>query len=411
MTESFRMGPSYKAWEPETVLDFSAQGGFAVAVEMCNGTGACRKKLSGSMCPSYMATLDEEHSTRGRAHALRAVLSGKVPNEDYTGKGLYRILDLCLECKACKVECPSNVDMAKLKYEFLSSYHKVHSMPLGHRLFARIDRLRPLPMFATKSFENWFHGRSATGSGSRGEVILFHDTFNTYNTPAIAMDATRLLESAGYRVILAQRQCCGRPLISKGLLVEARSAAAQNVEWLSAHAKKVTPILGLEPSCLFTLRDEYPDLRRSEEARLMAGDCFLVKDFLLQERERGRLELEFTPIHGPVLLHGHCHQKALTGTDSTVASLRWAGYAVRTWTLVAAAWPGLLDLRGNTSTCPWPSVTNGWHRLSGMPGPQWRSWPTIFRAGNRFNTARAGRRVIRWSFYGGVFPHESIRTR
>ncbi|MBI2211889.1 MAG: 4Fe-4S dicluster domain-containing protein, partial [Deltaproteobacteria bacterium] len=120
MTESLRISPAYKTWAPETLLDFSGQGGFAAAVEMCSGMGECRKKLDGTMCPSYMATLDEEHSTRGRANALRAVLSGKVPNRDFSGKRLYEVLDLCLECKACKAECPSNVDMAKLKYEFLS---------------------------------------------------------------------------------------------------------------------------------------------------------------------------------------------------------------------------------------------------------------------------------------------------
>ncbi|MGH7834871.1 MAG: FAD-binding and (Fe-S)-binding domain-containing protein, partial [Candidatus Binatia bacterium] len=140
MTESLRISPKYKTWEPETTLDFSGQGGFAAAVEMCSGMGECRKKLEGTMCPSYMATLDEEHSTRGRANALRAVLSGKVPKEDFTGKRLYEVLDLCLECKACKAECPSNVDMAKLKYEFLSHYYRKHGFPLRNRLFGRIEK-------------------------------------------------------------------------------------------------------------------------------------------------------------------------------------------------------------------------------------------------------------------------------
>ncbi|MBI2349805.1 MAG: FAD-binding oxidoreductase [Deltaproteobacteria bacterium] len=175
MTESLRISPAYKTWAPETLLDFSGQGGFAAAVEMCSGMGECRKKLDGTMCPSYMATLDEEHSTRGRANALRAVLSGKVPNRDFSGKRLYEVLDLCLECKACKAECPSNVDMAKLKYEFLSHYYRANGLPLRNRLFGRIEkwnrwgsRLAPL--------SNWLaHSRCrcATGcsAGSKSGIV------------------------------------------------------------------------------------------------------------------------------------------------------------------------------------------------------------------------------------------------
>ena len=141
VTEHLRYGPEYKTWEPKTLLDFSAQGGFAAAVEMCNGVGVCRKKLEGTMCPSYMATRDEEHSTRGRANALRAVLSGKVPAADFAGKRLYEVMDLCLECKGCKAECPSNVDMAKMKYEFLYHYHQANGLPLRNRIFGHIARL------------------------------------------------------------------------------------------------------------------------------------------------------------------------------------------------------------------------------------------------------------------------------
>ncbi|MBI2531293.1 MAG: FAD-binding oxidoreductase, partial [Deltaproteobacteria bacterium] len=138
MTESLKISPQYKTWEPRTTLDFAEQGGFVRAVEMCSGMGECRKKLDGTMCPSYMGTLDEEHSTRGRANALRSVLSGKVPKEEFTGKRLYEVMDLCLECKACKAECPSNVDMAKLKYEFLDHYHRANGLPLRNRIFGGI---------------------------------------------------------------------------------------------------------------------------------------------------------------------------------------------------------------------------------------------------------------------------------
>ncbi len=361
MTESLRISPAYKTWQPETILDFSGQGGFAAAVEMCSGMGECRKKLDGTMCPSYMTTLDEEHSTRGRANALRAVLSGKVSKEDFTGARLYEVMDLCLECKACKAECPSNVDMAKLKYEFLSHYYATHGLPLRNRLFGKIERLnrwgsrlaplsnwlansgpnrwllerlagidrrRPLPAFASEPFEDWFRSHRSEAGESKGEIVLFHDTFNTFNTPSVAIAATRFLERGGYRIVLAEKRCCGRPMISKGLLSEAKELAAWNVERLLPHAEKGVAIVGLEPSCLLTLRDEYPDMLRSEAARLVARQSFLLEEFLLVEREAGRLSLSFKNNGRRALLHGHCHQKALVGTAPTTAALRWAGYDV-----------------------------------------------------------------------------------
>src|SRR5262249_15553071 len=360
MTEHLRYGPDYRAWEPETLLDFSGPGGFAGAIEMCNGIGVCRKKLEGTMCPSYMATLDEEHSTRGRANALRAVLSGKVPRSEFTGHRLHDVLDLCLECKACKAECPANVDMAKIKYEFLAHYYRANGLPLRNRLFGRIhtlarlgsalapvsnlvarsaphrwllervagiDHRRPLPAFAGESFERWFRGRRTKVSGTRGEVVLFHDTFNTYQTPSVAIAATRLLESIGYRVTLADRGCCGRPQISKGMLDEARAMAADNVARLAGPARQGRAIVGLEPSCLLTLRDEYPELVRTEDARLVARQSLLLEEFLQGEWVRGERP-RFAANGRPVLLHGHCHQKALVGTAPTVAVLRAAGYQV-----------------------------------------------------------------------------------
>jgi FAD/FMN-containing dehydrogenase/Fe-S oxidoreductase len=357
MTEALRYGAGYKTWEPRTLLDFSGQGGFAAAVEMCNGIGVCRKKLEGTMCPSYMATLDEEHSTRGRANALRAVLSGHAPASDFTGRRLYEVLDLCLECKACKAECPANVDMAKLKYEFLAHYYRANGLPLRNRLFghihrlarwgsalaplsnwlagtaphrwllerlAGIDRRRPLPAFAATPFSSWFARHRAEGMGERGEVVLFHDTFNTYQTPEVAIAATRLLEKLGYRVVLPERRCCGRPMISKGLLAEARDLAAHNVARLAPFARAGRTIVGLEPSCLLTLRDEYVDLLRSDDARLVARQSLLLEEFLQREKA-----LPAASANGrKALLHGHCHQKAQVGTAPTVAVLKSAGYQV-----------------------------------------------------------------------------------
>src|SRR5207302_6607077 len=216
VTEHLRYGATYKTWEPQTLLDFSKQGGFAAAVEMCNGVGECRKKLEGTMCPSYMATKDEEHSPRGRANALRAVLSGRLAPAEFTGARLHEVMDLCLECKGCKAECPSNVDMAKLKYEFLYHYYRANGLPLRNRLFGRIERLnavgsrmpglvnalsslawtrwllekvagidrrRPLPKLAGEPFTACLARHAPPAASPRGEAVLFHDTFVTYNTP------------------------------------------------------------------------------------------------------------------------------------------------------------------------------------------------------------------------------------
>ena len=360
ITEHLRYGPQYATREPATLLDFSAQGGFAAAVEMCNGVGVCRKTLEGTMCPSYMATRDEEHSTRGRANALRAVLSGDLPPAEFTGRRLHEIMDLCLECKGCKAECPSNVDMAKLKYEFLYHYHRAHGLPLRNRLFGHIarlnalgarmpalvnwasslapcrfllekltgiDRRRPLPTLAPETFSAWFARHRAPARAPRGDVVLFHDTFVTYNVPEIGRAAVELLEAAGYRVLLVDRKCCGRPLISKGLLDQAREHAAWNVARLAPEVARGAAVVGLEPSCLLTLRDESVDLLRSEEARAVARQSFLLEEFLLRERQRG-LRLDFRRPGRKALLHGHCHQKALVGTAPTVAVLRWAGFEV-----------------------------------------------------------------------------------
>ena len=361
VTEHLRYGTQYTTWEPKTLLDFSEQGGFAASIEMCNGVGACRKTLEGTMCPSYMATKDEEHSTRGRANALRAVLSGRLPAKEFTGRRLYEVMDLCLECKGCKAECPANVDMAKLKYEFLHHYYQANGLPLRNRLFGRIarmnrlgarmpalvnwlsnltpsrwalekiagiDRRRPLPALAAQTFTDWFARRTPPAAAPRGEVVLFNDTFTTYNVPEIARAAVGVLEAAGYRVVLVDRKCCGRPLISKGMLGEAREHALWNVERLAPYARRGVPIVGLEPSCLLTLRDETVDLVRTDDARAVAKQSFLFEEFLVREHGRG-LELAFGAKGKKALLHGHCHQKALVGTAPTVAALRWAGFDVQ----------------------------------------------------------------------------------
>ena len=357
MTENLRYGPQYRALDLRTGLDFSVDGGFASAVELCNGMGACRKTLEGTMCPSYMVTREEEHSTRGRANALRAVLSGVLPSEEIVSKRLYDVLDLCLECKACKAECPSNVDMAKLKYEFLDRYYRSNGLPLRNRLFgniaalsalgsffaplsnwannsdigklllerfAGIDRRRSLPPFAGQTFEQWFRARgSGNGGAAKGKVLLFHDTFTNYNYPQVGHAATQLLEHLGYEVVLPQRRCCGRPMISKGMLDKAKANARYNVDILYDYVKQGVQVVGLEPSCLLALKDDYLDLLPGDEkAEEVAQNTYLMDEFLQMLYQGGDLDLEFREVVRKVLFHGHCHQRALVGTAPSIQVLR-----------------------------------------------------------------------------------------
>ncbi len=350
-----RIGPSYHAVEPEaTAFDFSAQGGFARAVEMCSGVGACRKNGGGTMCPSYMVTLDEKDTTRARANTLRLVMSGAIPSDGLASEALDASLDLCLQCKACKTECPSNVDMAKLKAEYLYQKYKSRPVPLGSLLMAHvhqlsrvgsataplanatlrspafrwllekvagIDRRRTLPTFERDNLRRWFkRHRPGPRAGTRGTVVLMDDCFTTYNNPQVGRAAVRVLEAGGYRVELAGLGCCGRPAISKGLLDLGRSLARENVARLVDHARRGTPILGCEPSCLLTLVDEYRDFRLGPDADLVASVSKLVEAFVADTSVMPDLPLRADP--GKVLLHGHCQQKALVGTAATVAALR-----------------------------------------------------------------------------------------
>ena len=352
MDQNLRYGDEYRAREPETVFPYAAEGGFARAIELCNGAGVCRKSLEGTMCPSFMVTHDEEHSTRGRANALRAVLDGRLPPEEMTSDRLHDVMDLCISCKGCKAECPSNVDMARLKSEFLSLYHRERGYSLRDRLFTRpdvagrwgvatrpvanwiirqkwfrallenvagIDRRRSLPAFANQTFASWFQSRGTTRPDKPDKpdkkVVLFHDTFMNYHEPDIGKAAVAVLEASGYEVVLAKKVCCGRPAISKGMLDRARALARQNVEALTGLARDGVPIVGLEPSCILSLRDEYPDLVPGADAKVVAE-----KSVLLEELDG--LELEFRNPHANVLVHGHCHSKALVGMEPLMAFLK-----------------------------------------------------------------------------------------
>jgi len=355
--ENLRLEPDAQAWEPVTLLDFTFEGGLAAAVDQCTGQGACRK-MDGGMCPSYMVTLEEEHSTRGRANLLRLAFSGVLPQDEFTSERMHAALDLCVECKACKAECPTGVDMAKIKYEVLAQRIAKNGVPLRARLFAQINtasRLtapfggvanfvsgikplrvamqrfvgiaaqRPLPRFATRTFPAWFRRRGATAPGARGEAVFFHDTFTDYYHPEVGQAAVRILEALGYSVVLAERTgCCGRPAISKGLLSTARNWARRNVDALLPYAQRGVPIIGVEPSCLLTFRDEYPELLRDEDSRTVAAQAYLLDELLarLAAEEPEEVAAIFRDdVARDVLLHAHCHQKAIVGPEPTLRVL------------------------------------------------------------------------------------------
>ena len=355
MTENLKIGPSYRPLEVTTGFRFAQEGSFAHAIEMCNGQGACRK-LTGTMCPSYMVTRDEEHSTRGRANALRSAMSGALPVDSLTGERLREVLDLCLECKGCKAECPSNVDMAKLKYEFSYRYHKANGYTLRNRMLANasqlgrlgsffaplsnwamdmgvfkelaesmagIDRRRSLPPFASQTFSQWFRARGGSHvDGSSGRrVVLFSDTFTEYNYPDLGRAAVKVLEHMGYEVIVPKPLCCGRPMLSKGMLDAAKGNAARNVASVLPYVEQGAKLVGLEPSCILSFRDDYVDLLDGEKARRVSENTMLIEEFVLHAQENDGATLRYLKEPGSVMLQGHCHQKALVGTGKAMTVL------------------------------------------------------------------------------------------
>ncbi|TVR69981.1 MAG: FAD-binding oxidoreductase [Sphaerobacteraceae bacterium] len=366
MTENLRYGAEYRTVDIKTHLDFSHEGGFAAAIEMCNGAGVCRKTGSGTMCPSFMATRDEEDSTRGRANALRAALSGSgLKFENFSDPRTYDVLDLCLSCKACKTECPSSVDMAKIKTEFLAQYYDAHGTPARAKMLANVPTLnrlgarlaplanlvmktplasigkkmagihpnRNLAPFVSETFEAWFQKRGPRQEhGHRGLVVYYHDTFANTQYPEIGKATVRLLEAAGFTVaIVPQRACCGRPAYSKGLVKEARAFATQNVKALAPYARQGVPIVGTEPSCILTLRDEYADLLPGDpDVAKLGANSFMIDEFLDKLDKDGDLDIVWKEPDGTnVLFHGHCHQKAVVGMKPSMSMLNRAGYIVK----------------------------------------------------------------------------------
>jgi FAD/FMN-containing dehydrogenase/Fe-S oxidoreductase len=341
----FRFPPGYAAKAPVAMLDWSEWGGVDKAVEMCNNNGHCRKFDAGTMCPSYRVTRDEAHLTRGRANTLRLALSGQLgANADEEVK---QALDLCVSCKGCKRECPTGVDMARMKIEFTAHYKARHGLTLRDRAVAWLPRyapwaarLAPVANLASRWMRsalgfstrrelpawrgNYFVDRVWSKRGSR-EVVLLVDTFNRYFEPENPRAAVRVLEAAGYRVHVAQPLigerplCCGRTFLSAGLVQEARQEAQRVLDALAPWVANGVPVVGLEPSCLYTLRDEY--LVLLPQARALAANAFLFEEFLAREAEAGRLELQLKPLEQQALLHGHCHQKAFGAMSAVERTL------------------------------------------------------------------------------------------
>jgi FAD/FMN-containing dehydrogenase/Fe-S oxidoreductase len=369
MSTSLRYIPGEKTREVETIFDYSKTQGFVRAIEKCNGSGDCRKShiIGGAMCPSYQATRDENKTTRARANMLREVFNDKSILEPFTSKEAYQILDLCLSCKACKSECPSGVDIVKLKAEFLQHYYDKKGIPLRTWMIANITRINrfvmPIsglynffisnPLFSL--FFNWIIGFSSKrvfpslnsitlrkwmkryikdlnemdADGYKSTVYLFADEFSNYNDVGIGMKAVLLLNVLGYKVIIPKHVESGRTYLSKGLLSKAKKIAIQNIDLLKDVVGSNTPLLGIEPSAILTFRDEYKDFFNPvteadyyQKACKLAKNCMLVDEFIANELEKGNIDKElFTTEKKHLQLHGHCYQKALTTTNATIKIL------------------------------------------------------------------------------------------
>lgn len=358
-----RFSPDYKRPNVPTAFNWRKTDGFDNAIEQCNGAGVCRKlaESGGTMCPSYHATREEKDNTRGRANLFRQLFSGQQ-KEAFRSEELKDALDLCLSCKACKSECPANVDMAKMKAEFMNGYHKENGTTAGERFFGQpeklyplaslfapitnfinkqvptktilekvfgIDSRRDLPEFASQTFKSWFkkHEEEYNVKGAR-QVLLMVDLFTNYHDPHIAIAACNVLRSLGFSVMVPGIWPTGRPQISKGLLDEATDICEENIRRLFPFADLEIPIVGLEPSEILTLRDEYTDLcsdKSLKKAQKIADNSFLWEEFLVAELAASEpIELGKGK---KVQLHGHCHTKALVGNDPLMQAFRLLGFA------------------------------------------------------------------------------------
>ncbi len=354
-----RFSPAYQKADVPTMFRWEKEDGFGHALELCNGAGVCRKlaESGGTMCPSYHATLDETHTTRGRANLFRQLFTGKQADA-FTDDDLNEALSLCLSCKACKSECPANVDMAKMKAEYMHGRHERKGISLAEKIFgqpeklyplaalfprlsnrtlknglvkkilsiaAGVDERRTLPAFAHQTFRKWFLARETGFQKGRKKVALLIDPFTNYHDPEIAISACKILDHVGYDVVPADAEATGRPQISKGLLGEAKKLCRKNLDALLPFAEEGIPVIGFEPSELLTLRDEYPDLcdeSDKEKSKKILENAWLFEEFMLQE---DGLKVNKDNAGKKVYIHGHCHAKALTGMTAMLDMFKNAG--------------------------------------------------------------------------------------
>lgn len=358
-----RFRPGYSTPVPSNpALDWSEWGSFGAAVEMCNNNGTCRKLAGGTMCPSYRATKDEQHVTRGRANTLRLAISGQLGADAFTSKEMKETMDLCVSCKGCKRDCPTGVDMARMKIEFLHHYHGKHGLPLRERLIANLPKyaglastLAPLmnlrdtiPLLATisdkylglsarrslpKWRKPWMERSSKVGPqgvvGDGLDIVLFGDTFNRYFERENLEAAERVLLAAGYRLhhvgVKGSRRpmCCGRTYLASGQTTSARAEAKRTLDSLRPYIERGARVVGLEPSCIYTFRDEMKALLPAEEMAFMEGKALLFEELLAVDLAAGKVSLPIEGMEGVTAhLHGHCHQKAFASMSAVEAVLR-----------------------------------------------------------------------------------------
>ena len=357
MNSSLRFDSDIKVEEPETIFDFSATHGLLRAAEQCNGSADCRKSavIGGTMCPSYMATLDENATTRARANILREFLTHSGKKNRFDHQEIYQVMDLCLSCKGCKSECPSNVDMARYKAEFLQHWHDANGVPLRTRIIANISKLNKLGMlvpsvfnfFVTNSFtsgvmkktlgfapkrsipalykmtlRSWLKRQRHSGFvATKGKVYLFADEFTDFNDVEIGIKAIKALNKLGYAVEIPDHVESGRAYLSKGMVRKAQALAKKNIMKLQSVVSEQTPLVGIEPSAILSFRDEYPDLAGNElkaGALKIAPHCLMFDEFIMREVQKGNITpAQFTDAKQQVRLHGHCHQKSLSSTGPT----------------------------------------------------------------------------------------------
>jgi len=358
MREELRYEPGQITRNIDTVFDFSHDQGIIRAIEKCNGSGDCRKSqiIGGTMCPSYMATRDEKDTTRARANILREFLTNSPKDNPFDHQEIYEVMDLCLSCKGCKSECPSNVDIAKYKAEFLQHYYDKHGIPLRTRTIAYITVInklgailpgfynamissrflssimkkilgfapkRSLPLLYKTTLRSW--AKRSNQARADNKVYLFADEFTNYNDAEIGIAAIRLLNKLGYEVIIPRHKVSGRTFLSKGLVRKAKKLANQNINLLADVINDESPLIGIEPSAILTFRDEYKDLAKEglkEKANQLAGSCLMIDEFIMREIGKGRIHSSnFTSEKALIKVHGHCYQKSLSSIEPTLAML------------------------------------------------------------------------------------------